>query len=250
MTPDIILILISPFVGSFLANLIVRLPLGEPLLWSRSRCRQCEKPLAPRDLVPLLSWLIRSGRCRHCGARISPLYPAVELAAIAIAVCSIAVLPDAVLAGLTCLLGWTLLVLALIDWRTMMLPDVLNLPLIPLGFLMIWWQDESRLAAHAIAAVAIVALLLLLGWFIGRLKGREALGLGDIKLSVAAAAWTGPAGIISTLAWASFTGLAYGVWLLRRRSDGKTQDSLVLPFGPFLALGFWLTWLFGPLSLG
>ncbi|MDJ0971368.1 MAG: prepilin peptidase, partial [Kiloniellales bacterium] len=78
---DVYLLLISPFVGSFLGVLVLRLPRGEGVVAGRSRCPHCRTTLGAVDLVPLLSYLLRGGRCRHCGARLSWLYPGIELAA-------------------------------------------------------------------------------------------------------------------------------------------------------------------------
>src|SRR5256714_12478316 len=66
-------------IGSFLNVVVYRLPLGQSLVKPRSRCTKCDTPVAPRDNVPVLSWLLLRGRCRHCGHRISARYPAVEL---------------------------------------------------------------------------------------------------------------------------------------------------------------------------
>src|SRR5919106_6227235 len=70
---------IGAIVGSFLNVVVWRLPRGESLVTPRSRCPACEKPIAPYDNVPVVSWLLLQGRCRHCGARISPRYPLIEL---------------------------------------------------------------------------------------------------------------------------------------------------------------------------
>src|SRR5579859_2666883 len=70
----------APVIGSFLSVIVVRLPHGLPIAWDRSRCPHCHRTLAPRDLVPLLSWLITLGRCRYCARQISLLYPGLELA--------------------------------------------------------------------------------------------------------------------------------------------------------------------------
>ena len=130
----LLLIVIAPFIGSFLSVLVVRLPQDEGVVFGRSACRSCARTLAPRDLVPVLSWLLLGGRCRQCHAAIGLLYPAMELGALAIAIWSVAVMPGW-LAAATAGLGWVLLALAVIDWRDMLLPDVLTLPLAVAGLL-------------------------------------------------------------------------------------------------------------------
>src|SRR5262249_2951410 len=75
----------APFVGSLIALLAIRLPEGEAVLWGRSRCRSCGRTLGALDLVPVASWLMARGHCRHCAAPVSAFYPAIELGALAIA---------------------------------------------------------------------------------------------------------------------------------------------------------------------
>src|SRR5262249_61827288 len=82
---SLFLIVAAPFVGSFLGTLVTRLPEKRPLVVARSRCEHCRRTLGWRDLVPIVSWLAARGRCRHCGASIGAVYPAIELAALAIA---------------------------------------------------------------------------------------------------------------------------------------------------------------------
>ena len=88
--------------------------------------------LGARDLVPLFSWLLLKGRCRHCGAKLGAFYPLTELAALGIALWALLILPSH-LVWPTAALGWALLALAVIDAHHLILPDVLTLPLIPAG---------------------------------------------------------------------------------------------------------------------
>ena len=71
--------IVGAVVGSFLNVVILRLPRGESLVHPRSRCPSCGTQIAEYDNVPIVSWLVLRGRCRHCGAPISPRYPVVEL---------------------------------------------------------------------------------------------------------------------------------------------------------------------------
>src|ERR1700758_5374062 len=83
------LVLVAPFIGSFLGLLILRLPEGSPVARGRSRCDGCGVTLRVRDLVPILSWLMVGARCRYCGRPLGWFYPGVELAALAIALASV-----------------------------------------------------------------------------------------------------------------------------------------------------------------
>ena len=144
-------LLAAPFVGSFLGLLVVRLPAGEGGVRGRSACRRCRRKLGPLDLVPLLSWAWTRGRCRHCGARLGWLYPGIELAAVGVVVWAAAATSGWVLWA-SCALGWTLLALAVIDLRALLLPDALTVPLVPAGLAAAWLIDPGLLPHHVLGA--------------------------------------------------------------------------------------------------
>jgi leader peptidase (prepilin peptidase)/N-methyltransferase len=128
------------------------------------------------------------------------------------------------------------------SWR---LPDILTLPLAALGLLVsaatgaapLWWSAAS-------AALGFLALAGL-AWGYQRVRGRPGLGLGDAKLLAAAGAWLGAGALATVLLWA--TGAALVCVLLAHRSGAGVTGASRLPFGPFLAFGIWLVWLYGPL---
>lgn len=243
---DLMLLLAAPCVGSFVGLLADRLPAGRPVLWDRSACDHCGTRLAARDLIPIASWLFGRGRCRFCRGRLSLAYPLVETAALGIAIWSLAVVPPGpALTG--CILGWTLLVLALIDQKHLRLPDVLTLPLIPLGLLATGWLAPERLPDHLIGALAGYGLLWVTARAYSALRRREGLGLGDAKLLAAGGAWVGWTGLPGILLIAATGALA--CTLLLRAGRGMPARDEVIPFGPWLAAGIWLTWLYGPLSI-
>lgn len=230
-------------VGSFAGLVIDRLPKGETVVAGRSRCGRCDASLTARDLVPLLSWVATRGRCRHCGARISWFYPVVEVAALLIAVLAVGTDRGA-MAWIDAGFGWWLLVLGWIDWRHTILPDVLTLPLIPLGLAVAATLEPENLLDALFGVAAGFFGLWLVAWGYRRMRGREGLGLGDAKLLAAAGAWVGASGLPSVLAGAALGGLAAtgGMMLAGRRLDRYSA----LPFGPFLAGAAWLVWLYGP----
>jgi leader peptidase (prepilin peptidase)/N-methyltransferase len=240
------LLLLAAFVGSFLGVVIRRLPEGRPIVRGRSLCEQCGARLTPRDLVPLLSWLITRGGCRHCGHRLGWFYPAVELAAFAIA--AIALAFDGVeQAWLDCLLGWWLLALGWIDARHWLLPDVLTLPLLVLGLALAAAFAPEDLADHAAAAMLGYLALRAVAWIYQRLRHREGLGQGDAKLLAAAGAWLGIAALPQVILLAALAALVTAAGLALAGTRIRAHSAL--PFGPFLALATWLLWLFGPFSL-
>ncbi len=142
----------------------------------------------------------------------------------------------------SCLLGWLLLALALCDWRSFLLPDALTLPLLGLGLLVTWWIAPSDLPDHALAALLGYALFRGLSLAYRLMRGRDGLGQGDAKLLAAAGAWLGLAAIPAVMLIAALVGL--GVVAVRMMRGGAIGSDTALPFGPALALGIWLVWLY------
>jgi leader peptidase (prepilin peptidase)/N-methyltransferase len=239
-------IAVAPFIGSFLSVLVVRLPVSAPVVVGRSRCRACERTLAPVDLVPIISQLVQGGRCRYCHARISMLYPALEVAAVVVALWGATEL-DGALYWASCVLGWALLALAATDLREMVLPDALTLPLIALGLVVGAAIDADALPDHAIGGAAGFLSLYAVGVAYRRLRGRDGLGLGDAKLLAGAGAWLTWMGLPSVLLIAAVTALVAVATLRIVGRSPRASDPI--PFGAFLALGFWLVWLYGPLAI-
>jgi leader peptidase (prepilin peptidase)/N-methyltransferase len=240
-------LLIAPFVGSLLSVLVVRLPVGEPVVLSRSRCRHCGHRLSVPDLLPLVSWIALAGRCRHCRAPVGWLYPGLEAGALLIALWAVLIVPHPWLWP-TCALGWTLLALAVIDVRHMLLPDALILPLLAAGLaLCLLGGDGLSCRDRLIGAAIGLAVPLLIRALYRRLRGREGLGLGDAKLLAAAGAWLGWAGLPGVILIAAAAALV--VELARAVIEGRLETRRPLPFGPYLCLAIWLIWLYGPLQL-
>jgi len=249
MTPAVAAVLtglLGLLVGSFLAAVSVRLPKGEGVVAGRSRCPGCDQALRAWELVPVLSWLALRGRCARCVARISPRYPLIELGAAALGVWA-ALHGDGLLAlAAGVVLGWQLLLIAVVDGENFWLPDILTWPLAATGVLFALGEGWEA-ALWRVAAVATgFAGLWLIGWLYRRLRGREGLGGGDPFLMAGAGAWVGLAGLPSVLLWASAAGLSvvFALLVVRRRVAATDR----LPFGVFLAIGTWLTWLYGPLG--
>ena len=233
----------SPFVGSFIANFVARFPTERSVLLGRSVCPHCDTRLTAVDLVPLWSWLRSMGHCRHCGQQISAMYPLVELLAVAIAVAA-AMSTAGWLLWVTCGLGWTLLALAATDLRHFVLPDALTLPLIPAGLAVAYLQDPAELQSHAIGAIAGLLAFMAVRAIYFRLRAREGLGLGDVKLLAAAGAWVAWGSLPGLIVIATVTGLA--VALTERLFGRPIYLSDRVPFGTFLCFALWLEWSWGP----
>ncbi len=238
-------VIAAPFVGSFLGVVVTRARVPPSILVGRSACDRCGQRLGPADLVPLASWLATRGRCRHCGQSIGAFYPAIELAALGIALWSAWLAVDWLLWP-SCLLGWLLLALAAIDLRCFLLPDFLTLPLLAGGLLLCAVAEPASLVPHALAAALGFAFVVALRQAYWRLRRREGIGLGDAKLLAAAGAWVSWEGLASVLLVASVAALASTLLRYKRGSSISLVDRV--PFGAFLCLGTWLVWLYGPLG--
>ncbi|HZT88527.1 MAG TPA: prepilin peptidase [Stellaceae bacterium] len=234
----------APFIGSFLGVVVQRLPRREDFVRGRSRCPACGARLAARDLVPLVSWMWLRGRCRSCGGAISLFYPAIELAALAVAL-SAGLVFSGWLLWASCAFGWVLLTLALIDWREYLLPDPLTLPLAPLGLAVAWLSAPEDLVDRLIGAAAGFVAFVAIAALYRRGRGREGLGRGDAKLLGGLGAWVGASGLPSVILLASL--LALAVAFGRRAFGDKITATDPLAFGPYLALAGWIVWLCGPL---
>ncbi|MGE4481398.1 prepilin peptidase [Acidocella sp.] len=227
----------APFIGSWLGVLIRRWPRRRPVALARSRCEQCGHVLGVADLVPLLSFAWLRGRCRYCGAGIGWFHPGVEAAALAIALVCLAVGGEGARPWLAAGLGWVLLCAAWIDAETMLLPDLLTLPLILAGLAVTWAERPSALSDHAAAAALGYLGFKALDAAYYRLRRRHGLGQGDAKLMAAAGAWLGAAALPGVILVAGLAGLAMAlalVWL------GRLARGAALPFGPALALAFFM----------
>jgi leader peptidase (prepilin peptidase)/N-methyltransferase len=145
----------------------------------------------------------------------------------------------------TCVFGWMLLLLAVIDWRVQLLPDVITFPLLITGLAVNYVLVQDRLTDHLIGAIAGFTIFALAALAYRLLRGREGLGLGDAKLLAGIGAWVSWTGLPTVVLWGSIFGLV--VALARAALGGSLKLSDRLPFGTFLAIGGWLVWLYGPL---
>ena len=243
----LLLTVLGAIIGSFLSVLVGRLPEGRTVIFGRSTCDNCFRPLAARDLVPLLTWLWLRGRCRHCHARIAISHPLIELGAILIAIWAATVMNGWLLAA-SCVLGWTLLAIAFIDGRHYRIPDVLTLPLLLAGLAATYLIDLGRVFDHAAGAAIGFAAFAGVAASYRYLRRREGMGMGDAKLLAALGAWVSYDGLPTVVLLAA--GLAIFAVLIRSLGGASLRLGDRVPFGPFLAATGWIVWLYGPLDFG
>ncbi len=235
--PGWTILLAAPIVGSWLGVLVRRWPQGRNVAIARSCCDHCQHVLAPRDLVPLLSFAWLRGRCRYCGGQIGLFHPAIELAAVSIAVAAVAADGGGWGLWIDASLGWALLCAAWIDFETFRLPDIITLCLILAGLGLTWLYQPAALYAHAAAAALGYCGFRLLDYGYLAIRNRQGLGEGDAKLLAAAGAWLGLAALGDVILAAGLIGI--GIAMLAGRENGIHREQQIA-FGPALALAFFL----------
>lgn len=212
------------------------------LVVARSHCPSCGTGIAWYDNIPVLSWLLLRGRCRHCQAAISLRYPTVELLT---AVLSVVVIihfgPDA--RGLAALVfTWFLIAASGIDLDHQLLPDQFTIPLLWLGLLLNLFGLFTDLQSAVIGAIAGYMALWLVFQGFKLLTGKEGMGFGDFKLLAAIGAWFGWQILPVVILLASLLGAVIGIVLIIMRNRGR---EIPIAFGPYLALGGWVAMIWG-----
>jgi leader peptidase (prepilin peptidase) / N-methyltransferase len=152
-------------------------------------------------------------------------------------------MPPALVLAASCGLGWTLLVLATVDALALRLPDILTLPLIAAGLVVSWFLPERDLLGHAIGAAAGFASLWSIAFLYRAARGRDGLGMGDVKLAAAAGAWLGWQALAFVVLIACAVGLVWVGLAVMRRGRAALEERI--PFGVALTFAIWLIWLYG-----
>ncbi len=221
-------------IGSFLNVCIHRIPEHRSILRPRSMCPACKKAIRASDNIPLVSYFLLGGRCRFCRTPIPLRYPLVELLTGLLAF-SITLRYGLSPQGLVFFLfACALLTLAFIDIDHRILPDIITLPGIGLGFVASLFISGMGVLDSMIGIVVGGGILLVIALFYHALAKKEGMGGGDIKLLAMIGSVTGWQGVVFTLFVASVTGSLVGVLVMLRSKKGlKTA----LPFGPFLSIG-------------
>lgn len=153
-------------------------------------------------------------------------------------------IPAIEVAGPSLLLAAGLIMLSVWDIETYLLPDPVVVILAIGGIATLLMLDTGTLLQHSLAALAIGLLIVVMDRIYFQFRGRHGIGMGDAKLLAAGAIWIGAAGILTAILWACLTGLAHCLGFVALRQ--KLSGTLRIPFGPHIALGIWLAWLFGP----
>ncbi len=248
--------LLGVIVGSFLNVVIHRLPKmmerewrtqcaelnnqpPEPaprynLLVPRSACPHCGHTIGAIENIPVLSYLFLRGKCKGCGAAISPRYPIVEFLSGVLSAYAAWHFGFG-LAGLAAIaFVWALIALTFIDFDTQLLPDDITLPLLWLGLLLNLNNAYTSLPDAVIGAIAGYLVLWTVYWLFKLTTGKEGMGFGDFKLLAAIGAWLGWQMLPLVILLSSLVGAVIGITLIVFTKRGR---NIPIPFGPYLAGG-------------
>ncbi len=220
-------------IGSFLNVVIYRLPRGLDVSRPRSRCTRCDSLIPWYRNIPVVSWIVLGGRCGDCREPISARYPLVEAAVGLLFGAAIYRWGVSWTALSSMIFGASMLVLALIDYDHKILPNVITLPGIVVGFALSLVDPRIAWVDAAIGIVVGGGLLYAVAWLYLKLRGQQGMGMGDVKMIAMIGAFVGWKGALLTVFLGSMFGSIVGIVLMRIK--GKDWDH-ALPFGTFLAL--------------
>jgi leader peptidase (prepilin peptidase) / N-methyltransferase len=225
--------LFGALIGSFLNVCIHRLPRGASIVWPASACPGCRRGLSWFENVPIVSYAFLGGRCRTCKMAISMRYPLIEALTAAMFAAGWWYYGPGPLLASRLIFGCALIVLFAIDLEHHLLPNVITLPGIVIGFMFSFvnppgWKD----ALIGILVGGGGLFLIAEGYY--RIRHEEGLGMGDVKMLAMVGAFLGWQLTLLTLMLASFAGTIIGVGMI---ATGRGTMKYALPFGTFLAIG-------------
>lgn len=221
-------------VGSFLNVVILRLPdSSQSIVFPASHCPRCSTKLLWYDNIPILSFLVLRGKCRHCRTAISLQYPVVELLMMVLSVALVHRFQLSVTTAGYFLFCAALLVIIFIDIHHQIIPDVISLPGIVAGFIFSLLSDTVSWQSSLIGLLLGGGVLYAVALAYAMLRKIDGMGGGDIKLLAMIGAWLGWQSLPFVILVSSATGSIAGLIAMRsQRKGGQTR----IPFGPFLSL--------------
>ncbi|MDP3478984.1 MAG: prepilin peptidase [Desulfoprunum sp.] len=226
--------LFGAIVGSFLNVVILRLPEpGASIVFPASHCPRCRHPLSWYENIPLLSYLFLRGRCSHCEARISFQYPLVELLMAMISSAVFFRFGLSLTAVGLFLFSAALLVIIIIDFYHQIIPDVISLPGILLGFAFSFINSITSWQDSLIGLLAGGGILYAIALLYYVLRKQDGMGGGDIKLLAMIGAFLGWQSLPFVIFASSISGSIIGILTIAiQKKDSATR----IPFGPFLSV--------------
>ncbi|WP_373498553.1 A24 family peptidase [Desulfococcus sp.] len=230
-------------IGSFLNVCIFRIPLEKSIIHPPSACPGCGNSIRFYDNIPVLSYILLRGRCRHCAAAISPRYPSVEMASGLTAAATYAAFGPTAQSLVYFAFLSALWVVTLIDIDHRIIPDVISLPGIPVFFLASLLLPTMTVKDSLLGILIGGGSLYAVAWAYSAVKKADGMGGGDIKLLAMIGALIGWKGVLFTLFASSALGTLVGLGIMILRGQNM---KLAVPFGPFLSAGAAAYVFFGP----
>lgn len=231
----IIIFLYGITIGSFLNVCIYRMPLERSVVFGNSQCPKCEEDIKFYDLIPLFSYMFLRGKCRFCSEKISIRYPLVELANGVLYILAFLKFGLSMEMIFYCLLSSILFVIAVIDFEHKIIPNELLIVAFVLGI--IFHIFSGGFLSSVIGFFAVSVLL-----YIIAILSKGGIGGGDIKMMAAFGFCIGWQNILLSLFIASIIGSLVAIYLLVFKKYGRKTE---VPFGPFLAIGIYISILYG-----
>ncbi|MEK3838603.1 MULTISPECIES: prepilin peptidase [unclassified Paenibacillus] len=232
--------LLGLILGSFYNVVALRVPAGQSLNHPPSHCTGCGTRLKPRDLVPVLSWLASGGKCRHCGAKVSMLYPLGELATALLFLWSYLEFGVSIRGVTAILLSSLAVIVTVADLKYMLIPNKILLFFTPFLLVLTLLNVEGPLWLSLLGAAVGGAIILPFAWFGG-------MGMGDFKLFALLGLVIGCPNVLLAFFAACLLGTLVGGTL---QLAGIAKRGQPVPFGPWLALGALLAYGYGSEIIG
>lgn len=238
----ILIFVLGLIVGSFSNVCIYRIPRNESIIYPASHCPKCRSNISPKDNIPLLSYILLKGRCRNCKSKISIQYPIVEF------LTGLTYLIIYLTYGLSIqslvhiILSSALIIIAFIDLNDQIVPDVISLPGIVIGFIISFFVSHISYMNSALGVLVGGGIILIIGLAGSIIFKKEAMGGGDVKLAAMIGAFLGWRYIMISLFLGFFLGALAGILLILSKIKSR-EDAI--PFGPFIVLGSFITLLWG-----
>jgi leader peptidase (prepilin peptidase) / N-methyltransferase len=230
----LISILFGALIGSFLNVCISRIPRGESIVTPGSHCPECKNPIKFYDNIPLISYLVLQGRCRHCHKPISSQYPVVEGLTACLSLFVFAKFGPSLSYLFYFAFVAALIVMTVIDLHHQIIPDVISLPGIVVGILGSLVIPKIEFLDSILGTLIGGGSLFLVATLYQWVFKREGMGGGDVKLLAMIGAFLGWQSVILTILLSSLVGSLAGVAVMLAK--GK-DFRYAIPFGPFLSLG-------------
>lgn len=226
--------LFGAIVGSFLNVVILRLPDdNQSIVFPASHCTSCNTQLRWYENIPIISYLFLGGKCAHCSARISWQYPLVEVAMAILSIGLVHTFGLSIETAAYFIFSAALLVIIVIDIHHQIIPDVISLPGVILGFLFSFINHTVTWQSSLIGLILGGGVLYTIAFGYYLLRKVDGMGGGDIKLLAMIGAWLGWQSLPFVILFSSVSGTIVGLIAMRsQKKGGQTR----IPFGPFLSI--------------